>query len=66
MSIETQTVSAVSVVEEVDISNVEVKPWTNDDMRKILKKMQMSLGFSEDFLCHRKMEEAEKLGVCNL
>jgi len=43
VSIETQTEPEV-VEEDVDVSNVEIKPWTNDEMLKVLKKMQMSLG----------------------
>ena len=47
MSIETQTEPEV-VEEDVDVSNVEIKPWTNDEMLKVLKKMQMSLGWSDE------------------
>ena len=48
VSIETQTEQNEVVEEDVDVSNVEIKPWTNDEMLKVLKKMQMSLGWSDE------------------
>jgi len=46
VSIETQTEPEV-VEEDVDVSNVEIKPWTNDEMLKVLKKMQMERAVRE-------------------
>eukprot|EP00434_Breviolum_minutum_P038962 symbB.v1.2.034575.t1/scaffold4489.1/size39059/1 len=46
VSIETQTEPEV-VGEDVDVSNVEIKPWTNDEMLKVLKKMQMERAVRE-------------------